>query len=333
MERTDTFFLKDIDLWINHYHEKGYCILREVYDAYTLNEAIAGCQKLVQELANRLVADNKIVHTCDNSAFDVRLIELCKDCPEYMPNLFRSELHKPQFYPLLCHPNVLNAVRQVMNTTVDAIRIFPNYSCRPKTKSAIHDVVWHQDAGLRADGGPSTAPINQRLDAFGIGHVVNCWTPLVEVTRENGAMKFLPGSHHRGILKHILLGSYAGSNEKGEKLPDTISSEEVKKEAQKVPAGTYMTGVFPDLIENNVNDAVDIECGPGDLVLFNNILVHCGGVNSTNKIRWSFDWRFQDASKSTYRDEKGHIISARLDTSNSYDIVATPTEWAKLHFT
>ena len=24
--------------------------------------------------------------------------------------------------------------------------------------------------------------------------------PLVEVSRENGAMKFLPGSHHRGIL-------------------------------------------------------------------------------------------------------------------------------------
>ena len=76
----------------------------------------------------------------------------------------------------------------------------------PKEKSPVHDVVWHQDAGLRADGGPNTASVDERLDAFGIGRVVNCWTPLVDVTKENGAMKFLPGSHHRGILERIRLG-------------------------------------------------------------------------------------------------------------------------------
>jgi ectoine hydroxylase-related dioxygenase (phytanoyl-CoA dioxygenase family) len=62
--------------------------------------------------------------------------------------------------------------------------------------------------------------------------------------------------------------------------------------------------------------AVDIECEPGDVVLFSNILVHCGGQNSTKKIRWSLDWRFQDASKPTLRAENGHIIYSRDDQSS-----------------
>lgn len=335
MKRADTFFWKDTDLWVKHFHEQGYCILRNVYDSTTLNKAISACDELVDELANRLLAENKISDLYAKSTFDVRLIDLCQNCPDEMPNLFRSELHKPQFFPILCHPNVLSIIKQVLDPTVDAIRIFPNYSCRPKTKSPVHDVVWHQDAGLRADGGPNTASVNERLDAFGVGRVVNCWTPLVEVNQGNGAMKFLPGSHHRGILEHVLLGSYSGSSAKGEKLPEQISNEEVKRKAQEVPAGAYMTGVSPDLIQHNLKDAVDIECSPGDLVLFNNILVHRGGVNSTSKIRWSFDWRFQDASKSTFRKENGHVVSVKTNHSysNINNIPQTPSDWASLTLT
>ena len=34
-----------------------------------------------------------------------------------------------------------------------------------------------------------------------------------------------------------------------------------------------------------------VECGRGDVVLFNNLLFHRGGDNNTKGIRWSFDWR------------------------------------------
>ena len=90
------------------------------------------------------------------------------------------------------------------------LRIYPNYSARPKTPHPVHTVVWHQDAGLQADGSVSTAPVAERLDAFGIGKIVNVWTPLVNVTVENGAMKFIPGSQKLGILEHEVGGSYPG---------------------------------------------------------------------------------------------------------------------------
>ena len=104
----------------------------------------------------------------------------------------------------------------------------------------------------------------------------------------------------------------------------------MNEKAQNVPAGTYMTGVSPNLIKSDLKDAIDIECSPRDLVLFNNLLVHCGGINSTNKIRWSFDWRFQDANKSTFRKETGHVISSKSTRNNC--IPKTPSDWAKLKF-
>ena len=335
MTRKDTFLLDDEHLWTRHFYQEGYCILHNLFDEVeVLHKAISGCNELVDELANRLFLHNDINDRCINSSFEVRLIELCKDCPDQMPNLFRKELHRPQFFPLLCHRNVLKVVRRLLNPDVDAIRIYPNYSCRPKTKSPIHDVVWHQDAGLRADGGPNQASIDERMDAFGIGSVVNCWAPLVNVTKENGAMKFIPRSHHRGILKHELLGTYIGCSETGEVLEDKAPTPDEKQESQKVPAGTYKTGVDPVLIKEDLKDAIDIECGPGDLVLFNNLLMHCGGKNSTSKIRWSFDWRFQDASKDTHRKEQGHIVSIKRygHKQEITNIPSTPTEWGNLEF-
>lgn len=61
-------------------------------------------------------------------------------------------------------------------------------------------VAWHQDAGLRPDGGPNYAPESERENAFGLDAMVNAWMPLVHATRRNGAMKFVPGTHKLGFV-------------------------------------------------------------------------------------------------------------------------------------
>ena len=46
------------------------------------------------------------------------------------------------------------------------------YSMRPKLPDySPHEMVWHQDAGLRADGSPNTEPAQDRMDALGPGAV------------------------------------------------------------------------------------------------------------------------------------------------------------------
>ena len=237
--------------------------------------------KLVDERAQRLVAAGNLAVAPDGP-FETRLMMLCADHPDDLPILFRTELHKREFFPLLCDARLLELVASLM-PEAESVRIYPNYSCRAKSPSPKHEVVWHQDAGLTGDGKPATSPAAERLDAFGLGRVVNVWSPLVPVRVANGAMKFIPRSHRLGILPHVLdsvLGTAAhGQSGAGKR---TAYNTTVESEALKTAR--------PEA-------AVDVECEPGDVVLFSNLLVHRGGANTSDTIRWSFDWRFQDAAK------------------------------------
>ena len=184
---------------------------------------------------------------------------------------------------------------------------------------------------MRADGGPSSAPIAERNDAFGLGKLVNVWTPLVECTRENGAMQMIPGSHRLGLLEHEMGGAY------------WEDEDENQAESKSDKPGKFFTSVNETAMEQLRPFAVDVECGPGDIVLFSNILVHRGGTNTSSKIRWSLDWRFQDASKPTYREEKGHIVwasnhafSEESEVENEgveAEVVNTDERWSELALT
>lgn len=301
----------DVAEWLAHYHDKGFVIIRGLIDPVSLEEARSGLNGLIDELADRLLKQGLINNAMTDEPFETRLLRLCESCPDELPNLYRKELHRRELFGFLCHPEVLKVVKHILSSA-DEIRIFPNYSARPKTPYKIHDVTWHQDAGLQADGGPSSAPVEERLHAYGIGSVVNCWSPLVSARASNGAMKFVPESQKLGILPHVNLGKYEGKDASGSAL--------------KAQVGTYMTGVEPTEMAKIEGSAIDIEMDPGDVVLFSNLLVHRGGQNASDHIRWSFDWRFQNAAKPTCRPDNGHVVWSRTGTAAA----STAEQWARL---
>jgi len=237
--------------------------------------------------------------------------------------LYRAELHQKEFFPLLCNPNLLDIIH-VLLPHASEIRIYPNYTARPKTPDPIHEVTWHQDSCLRSDGGPSFVSAEERLKAFGPDSMVNMWTPIVPTRIENGAMLVVPGSHKLGMLEHVNLKSYESLKAQA---PTSTIGAGLGGETSAIP-GTYMTGVREDLLAPLLAKAIPIECDPGDVVLFSNMLVHRGGVNQTNAIRWSFDWRYQDAARPTLRDLQGHIVSSRNGQDNC---VKTAEQWASLN--
>jgi ectoine hydroxylase-related dioxygenase (phytanoyl-CoA dioxygenase family) len=53
---------------------------------------------------------------------------------------------------------------------------------------------WHQDFAFNVDDRDTT---------------VNFWIPLADATRENGCMRFIPGSHLEPTLPHVTRGSDA----------------------------------------------------------------------------------------------------------------------------
>lgn len=88
---------------------------------------------------------------------------------------------------------------------------------------------------------------------------VTVWFPYVNVSQELGPLEFIPGSHLRGLQK-----SGEGDG-------------------------------FGDMTENfSDEDFVSFELSPGDAIVFFSLLVHRSGVNKTDRVRWSSQFRFNN---------------------------------------
>ena len=87
--------------------------------------------------------------------------------------------------------------------------------------------------------------------------------------------------------------------------------------------------IDPEYLDPVRDSAVPIEVDPGDIVLFHNLLVHCGLPNRSDKTRWSMDWRYQDATEATNRDTNGHLARS---TAHPDQVVSNAATWAELSF-
>jgi len=171
------------------------------------------------------------------------------------------------------------------------VRLYPNYSIRPKFPD--HEamrIFWHQDAGYTDEMKPTGDVAQARM--------VNVWTPLVPANTENGCMQFIPKTHKLGLVSHSRKNKYY--LELDEKVLNPL-----------------------------LDQAIDIELNPGDIVIFSNLLFHQGLPNRSQGIRWNADWRYQDATQSTFRDHSGHLVRSRI---NPESVVQSSNHWAELSF-
>ena len=127
--------------------------------------------------------------------------------------------------------------------------------------------------------------------------MMNVWAPLVPVNVENGCMEFIPGSHKWGVVPH----------EKDE----------------------YYLRIHDDYIKPVEADAVQIEIVPGDVVIFSNLLFHRGLPNRAGQVRWSLDFRYQDARQPTLRTTQGHLLRSEITPEV---VVQDAKMWSELEF-
>merc|ERR1712224_28751 len=119
-------------------------------------------------------------------------------------------------------------------------------------------------------------------------------------------MKIIPKSFTK-IYKHINVSSYSSSFTK---IPTKKDEKGLGGETNFAP-GTYMTAIPLKIMKNLLNRHVSIKCNPGEIVLFNNLIIHRGGINNSKKIRWSLDWRYQDTYRPTLRQLNGHTLFSK----------------------
>jgi ectoine hydroxylase-related dioxygenase (phytanoyl-CoA dioxygenase family) len=271
------------------FHDLGYTVLQGVLEPAVLDGVRADMVRLVDELAARQVESGAIPHAFRDEPFETRLTRLYDKNLDQAPKLFRENLHLAGLYPLFFHPRLLDAVEKLLGPE---IRLYPNYSARPKLPEwKGTEVLWHQDGGYTADLTTATPDDVQTM------RMVNLWTPLVPARVENGCMQFVPGTHRLGVVPHEQREHYLE--------------------------------IAPKVLAQHTPRAVSIELDPGDVVLFHNLLFHCGLPNHSKGIRWSLDWRYQDATQPTRRPQRGHLARS---TAHPEGVVKSAQEWARLTF-
>jgi len=269
--------------WQQEFDQQGYTILKGFFTEDELKQAQGAIAELVDRHAERLIAAGKITDPLADEPLETRFLRLFEVDPGAAPLLLRRELHLMGLYDLFFNPRLLDIIKLFLG---GEIRLYPNYSIRPKLPDlAATEVLWHQDGGY-TEG---------QVESL---RMVNVWTPFVPARVHNGCMQFVPGTHKLGQVTHV------------------------KRQ--------YYLEISPELLEPYLSQAINIELDPGDVVLFHNLLFHRGLPNHSKQIRWSADWRYQDATQPTLRSENGHL--ARSDQSPEAT-VQSAGQWANLSFT
>lgn len=166
------------------------------------------------------------------------------------------------FFRYATHPDLLELVTRVIGP--DLVLWASAVFCKPAGTGL--EVPWHQDGQYW--------PIRPRA-------TVTVWIALDEVTRENGCMQVIPGSHRVGDLAHI------------------VSERE-------------------DLVLNNLLDdpridlssARDIELQPGQISLHDVNLVHGSRPNRSGQRRAGYAIRYMPATSHYDRSRQMGKVSA-----------------------
>lgn len=266
----------------SRFYREGYTIVRGLLEPEVVGQARVAMLTLVDREADRLLAAGKLQDPFTAAPLETRLMRIYAKCPEEAKSLFRPELHLASLFPLFFHSGLLDLVETLLGPE---IRLYPNYSARPKLPEQARTLVlWHQDGGYT--GGQAETL-----------RMVNVWTPLVPVTVQNGCMEFIPRTHTLGMVPH----------EQRE----------------------YYLEIAEAVLAPRRHEAIPIEAEPGDVILFHNLLFHRGLPNHTETIRWSLDWRYQDATQPTLRKESGHLARS---AGHPDRVVSSAEQWAALSF-
>jgi ectoine hydroxylase-related dioxygenase (phytanoyl-CoA dioxygenase family) len=264
------------------FEDQGYVILPALIEPQVQAAVRCEMEAIVDFLADHLMSQGRVTDPLKGEPFETRFYDLFKNHLDLAPKNLRFYLHRPGLYGLFFHAPLLDIVEQLLGPE---IRLYPNYSVRPKLPEwSGTQVLWHQDAGYTSGD-----------DAVAGLRMVNVWTPLVKTTAENGCMQFIPGTHKLGVVRHQQREHYIE--------------------------------IAEEFLNPRLSQAIDVELEPGDVVLFNNLLFHAGLPNRSKIVRWSLDWRYQDATQDTMRRERGHMARSRTSPQS---VVASSRQWAQL---
>ncbi|XP_072048101.1 uncharacterized protein [Amphiura filiformis] len=252
-------------------HQTGFLPLPNLFKPEELDPVREGVAKEVDRLANKLYDAGKIKDKHEDAGLFERLTLIENDFPGASVLLHKAGNLPVVFQKLWTNERLMNIMEQLIGPDIAGHPVW-NLRCKtPRNEQAT--VPWHQD---NAYLDPSSQEVLQPT----------AWIPLLDVNEHNGCLQVARGGHRTGKLaKHVCCVGGTWYVE--------LSEEDMVK--------TLEVDIKKDL--------VTCDLPYGGVLLMNNLIPHCSLENYSDKIRWSFDLRYQTPHKSAgFHGVKEHVL-------------------------
>jgi len=170
----------------------------------------------------------------------------------------------------------------------------PEITCSP-----IQHIRPKLPAGLTPEGGdPHVAPWHQDAGVTWADadpyFILTVWIPLTEATVENGCLQIIPRTHGKGLMQHHTKPG----------VGTVIMDEEMPQSA-----------------------VLTLPMQKGDLLLMHKEIPHCSTANTSDKIRWSMDLRYQETGTPTGRPFHPDFVAR--SRANPASVLTDHAEWSR----
>ena len=279
---------------LSFFAENGYLVVENVIDHDTIDAITHEYSALLDRIGAEKVANGDLPASFNNLSFNDKYLQLLHSEANFfdqiditlpLANDFPEDatMHAgPAVFGLLTHPKLLDVVESVIgpeiySNPVQHVRIKP-------PRKALPDL-----AGKNSYVGTTTwhQDHGALLDEANETQVITTWVAITDASEEMGCLIAIPGSHKKGEVTAHCPG-------KG------ISAE------------NYIPG---PLLETR--KTVKLPIKKGGIILFHQLTEHAALNNKTDRIRWSFDLRWNPVGQPTGRPAfPGFVARSKTDPAS-----------------
>jgi len=261
---------------LTDFERNGFLVLEDVLTESDRAPLFAEYADVVDKVAAERNVVTEDWHTLTFEARFTHLVATDPDAYEFLDislpmveNMDESSgMHAgPAVFNLLTHPKLLDIAESIIGPEVVSN---PVQHVRIKPPEVALNQIGQGNSNLSRTGWHQDAAVV--LEDAEASPILTVWVAMTDATPEMGCMQAVPGSHQwSGLGKHC-------------------------------PGRSGLGEIFiPEALVNE-HKPVDLSVRAGGVVLLNKKTWHGAGPNETNRIRWSFDLRYQPKNYSTGRD-------------------------------
>lgn len=289
---------------VAEFNREGFLVVRDYLDPVAdLDPVIQEYEGVLDMLAGELCARGEIKSTYAELEFSERLIQVCRESGRVLAQHFDFSLPQknikadtpiwtgPAVFNVLRHPRILNAMESIIGPEIYSNPVQHVRLKLPESRGV------QDEAGQLIQG---ATPWHQDngvvLPEADDTDMITVWFPLWDSPVESGCLQVVPRSHREGLVEHCPLGA-AGAG-----IPRKLIAE---------------------------NKAVPLPMKRGDVLFLHRRTCHGSLPNLSNRVRWSFDLRYNPISQPTGRKAfPGFVARSRANpASELHDAAVWSASW------